>query len=150
MALTVPPPPPPPIPVLRVAHILDRTTVVIVGERVETLKPGEELMICYVGQSVGDTGAPLVIPKATVVVATANGPYVVARSRTYDAPDNYSVAAILGQMGTVKKSENLNVDDKTVIGNPANSPVAPGDVVLKAADIAAYVRRETKVEGKQT
>jgi len=128
---------------MRVAQILDKTTVVISGPGTEGLTEGNELRILAVGREIPNVGVPLVVPKATVRVASNTGPYVVARTTTYEVEiTSRSPFDVLSGGDRTRKEtrrHELTVNEKDLIGNPASSPVAVGDPVVRPADLAEFV-----------
>jgi hypothetical protein len=129
---------------MQVGQILDKSTVVITGPGVENLKIGDELQILAVGREIPTIGVPLVVPKAVVLVQSNAGPYVLARTGTYEAEvDPISSLGSIGSLYLGKTKEmrryELRVDDKQIVGNPATSQVSVGDPVIKPSDLQRFI-----------
>jgi hypothetical protein len=131
---------------MKVAQILDKTTVVITGDSVPSLSTGDRLWILAVGREIPGVGLPLVVAKAAVEVTSIPGPYLVARTPTYEeeTPSNplYGTLGSLGSQSktkTITRRQVLTVEEKELIGNPSNTPVTVGDPVIRPADLQSFV-----------
>lgn len=126
-----------------IAQILDSTTIVIVGNGVESLRPEEELQIVATGLNIPGLNVPLVVPKAHVEVSNVAGLYALARTTTFttqeSSPNLASIGAALAGVRTVTKRRQLDVTESQVVGNPANKPVAVGDFVIRPDDLPRLV-----------
>ena len=92
--------------------------------------------VLAVGREIPSLRVPLVLPKASVYVTNVAGPYVVARTATYEV--TIEILPVLGGRKETRRRE-LPVNEKELVGNPASSPVAVGDPVIRAGDEALYV-----------
>ena len=134
-------------PVLQVAQILDKYTLVVTGENVDKLSEDESLMILARGTNVPGVDVPLFVSKATVVVTEVPGPYAIVKAPTYEVQESTpsalsGFASILGASGTrtVTKRSPLSVDEAAIIGNPAVRPIVVGDPVIRRDDLQSFIR----------
>jgi hypothetical protein len=131
-------------PLMQVSQILDKSTVVLTGDKLDDLTKGDELFILAKGSNVGATGAPLYLPKATVEVdAIVPGHYLIAKSPTYEVEETTNSLLSGGVFGpqtrTVTKRATLRVTESELVGNPALTPVKVGDTVIRERDFGAFV-----------
>jgi hypothetical protein len=123
---------------MRVSEILDRTTIVIAGEGVESLTIGTELQVLAVGRPLKGIGVPLLVPKANVEVTSVAGVYAIARSPVYTEQKSTLVTDLFSR--SVTKRDALNVDESNLLGNPASAPIAKGDPVVRPNQLAELVK----------
>lgn len=124
---------------LKVVKILDKKTLMIAGPGVGKLAIGQTIVILGVGKPIPELGGlPVVVPKARVDVTLNAGAYVVAESQEYQQEVNPFELSLIGSR-RVTKSDPLNVDEKSVIGNPAVKPIAEGDPAVPEGELTAYV-----------
>jgi hypothetical protein len=128
---------------MQIGQILDKTTVVIIGPGVDKLTVNDELQILAVGREIPNVGVPLVVPKAHVRVYSVAGAYVVARTGTYEvevsAGDFTTFSRTFMQPRKETRRYELAVDEKQMVGNPSNTPVAVGDPVIKPGDLPRFL-----------
>jgi hypothetical protein len=136
------------VPMMRVSDILDRTTLVIAGPGVEKLTVGEELHIFAVGKEISGLGIPLVVPKATVEVTSVAGVYAIARSPEYTEKVSAFALDMFGR--TVSKRDALNVDEKSLKGNPGSAPIRPGDPAVQLSKLPELVKALAAVAAKSS
>ena len=132
------------IPRLRVAAILDKTTLVISGTGIDQLHKDEDLWVVGTGPVVANTDLPLVVPKGTVAVTMIAPAYVIAKPEIVEeeVPVHSVFAGIMPpQPGykTVKRRPALNVDEQSLAGNPGSTPIRVGDAVIRPKDVGAFV-----------
>jgi hypothetical protein len=135
----------PMFPVLTVATFVDRTTAVLTGTRLDEFSDGDELYILGVGSTlVPGANVPLVVPKTTLEVTANAGHYLLARSLVQEKPVtipglSFGLGEMLkDQVKTVYRRDPI-VDKFEFVGNPGALPAAPGDVVIRKNDLAAYL-----------
>lgn len=128
---------------MEVAEILDKTTLVITGEGVDSLQEDDELYILSAGRHIRGTSVPLLIPKAKVVVTAPAGEYAIAQSQTVEEtePSPLITSARMFAPVTRRYRPALSVDEKAMIGNPARSPITIGDPVVRSDDLPNFVKR---------
>ena len=124
---------------LKVAQLLDKTTVVVAGPRVEALSVGEELQILAVGRDIPGVDAPLIVPKALLKVTSVAGAYAIARTTTYEAQEDPMNWANPLSRRTVTRHYSLTVNDADLVGNPGQAPVRVGDPVIRPQDLSLLV-----------
>jgi len=82
------------------------------------------------------------VPKATIRVTTATGPYAVARTLSYEVevtePSPFAVITAPTKRTETRRYQ-LTVDDKQVSGNPANNPVSVGDPVIRPGQLPQFI-----------
>lgn len=129
------------LPELEVTALLDRRTVVVGGRGLDVLHIGEQLLILAVGNPLPGVGARLVMPKATVEVLQHAGAYVLAASPAQEEEVASSLSVFMNRSTPkiVRRRPDMNVDEKAIIGNPANEPVRVGDPVIRPSDLADFV-----------
>ena len=57
---------------MRVAQLLDKTTIVVTGSGIEDVDQGSTLLILAIGPKPEGLDVPLVVPKADVIVDAVN------------------------------------------------------------------------------
>lgn len=126
--------------VFKVVEIIDRTTIAVGGPGIEELYVGAELFVLAVGPPVGSTGVPLVLPKAKLQVTLATPAYAIARPpiRTVERMTGWATLT-QGEKVTVRERPALDVDEKTMRGNPANQPIQLGDPVILVSEQDAFI-----------
>jgi hypothetical protein len=125
---------------MTVSQLLDKTTVVIAGTGVQSLKAGDDLLILAIGPKLPGLDVPLVVRKADVVVETATKYYAVARTPEYEATVESGIAVLSGMSNKkVWRRDPLKVEEGQLIGNPGWGPVAVGDHVIKAGELSDFV-----------
>lgn len=131
---------------MNVAQILDSTTVVVAGEGAAWLKEGDQLQIVAVGKEVPGIGLPLVVPKATLYVTSAAGPYAVARTESYETETSLFPSLTSTR---VRRRYQMTINEKQMVGNPAASPVAVGDAVIRADGMSSFLNFLKSAQGEQ-
>lgn len=131
--------PPPRFPLLQVSEILDKTTLVVVGSGIDSLREGETLVVVAVGAPVGSTGVPLVVPKAKLEVTSVLSQYAIVRPEAEEVEER-PISTMLAMTAGRKywRRPALDVDEKDLRGNPARTNIARGDPVLRLSDVKAY------------
>lgn len=127
---------------MRVAKIMDKTTLVIAAEAggdLSGLRDGARLLILASAGTL-ENGAPLFIPKASVEVTHNAGSYVIARSTTYVREEPAFSLSSVNQTVKVRLRNQLDVDETQVTGNPASAAITVGDPVIRDGDLERYVR----------
>ena len=123
------------IPILRVDKILDKTTLILTGPNLEQFSEGEKLEILALGPVLADN-TPLVIPKAQVEITSHLGQYLIARPELMSHEEQpISALTAWAAKRTVYYRDKLNVEDNSIVGNPASSPIKEGDPVVRRRDL---------------
>lgn len=132
-------------PVLKVAKILDKVTLILTGLGIDKIEEREQLIVVGVGPSIGEVGLQLAIPKATVEVSAHAGSYLIAKSLQYEEEIwDYGPLGGLGmslrepKKKSVYRRGELKVVEDELSGNPAATPIAVGDPVIRRGDFRAY------------
>ena len=131
---------------MKVAEILDKTTLVISGEGVELLLEDDEIYILSVGREIRDSKVTLIVPKAKVVVTAAAGAYAIARSQLVEVIEDPMRTLTLMMPRKRQVRPALSVDEDAMVGNPGRSPIAIGDPVVKSDDLPDLVKRMAEEE----
>lgn len=129
---------------MKVAKILDKTTLVITGEGVETLNEGSHVLVLAIGPALPESAAPLVVPKCELEVTLVTPEYAIARTIAYQeeqaSPMDYITLTQLGQRRTVTKRPQLTIDESLLAGNPAHEPIQMGDPVVLKGQLGTFVQ----------
>ncbi|MCP3099002.1 hypothetical protein LZ198_08940 [Myxococcus sp. K15C18031901] len=134
------------IPILNVVRILDDRNLILVGSEIDKIREGEILAVLAVGPKIEEIGnVPLVVRKASVMVTTHAGGYIVASSpqeeeTTYESSNLMAVLGGKERTKTVLVRRPLAVSEKDVMGNPARRPISIGDPVIRREDLREFVR----------
>jgi hypothetical protein len=138
----------PPFPLLKIVAFIDESTVIVAGDNIEQIDDADELYI--LGESdvtVPGIGAPLVIPKASLVVQTAAGVYAVARTPGRNVTVNLGVQAAMNRafapQATRVRRPALLTDKTQFIGNPGSGAVTVGDRVVRKSDLKKFMKWAT-------
>jgi hypothetical protein len=126
---------------MKISQLLDKTTVVVAGEGIERLGVGDMISVLAIGPKIHGVSVPLVIPKAELEVDAVTKYYVIARSLEYETTVDTGLAAAIAGMTQqkVRRRDQLRVDEKQLIGNPALAPVTIGDPVVATGELSEYV-----------
>jgi hypothetical protein len=133
------------VPVFLIAQILDRHTVVLVGDRIHVLSDRPSLIIVAHGPEVPGTQCPLVIRKADLQVDEVAHRYAIAKTpkrketATVRSVKNSLLPFSIQETTSEKPQADLNVPQNELQGNPARQPVRTGDVVIRELDYDKYV-----------
>ena len=126
------------VPVFQVSQILDKTTLLITGDKVGDLSMGSVLLILAVTKSRSLKGIPLVLPKVTLEVTLVTDFYAVARPPV-EKHVSSSTMMTLTTSTTISRRPKLDVEESNLVGNPASIPIAIGDPVIEKVNLRDYV-----------
>lgn len=125
---------------LKVEKILDKYTLILTGSRkaLDNTVEGLALVVLYIApDAVG--GLPLVLSKGTVYVKHHLGVYLIA-STDAERKTAPLFTSVLG-IAAIDSRSPLNVDEKSLSGNPSNEPIRVGDLVVPLTSLRAYVEQ---------
>src|SRR5688572_28900982 len=116
------------VPALRISKILDKYTLVAVGENTDPFTEGfSALVVTEVGKL--DSGPSIVLPKAELKVSLNAGFYVVPSSTNEVTAFDFS---------KIVRQQRLLVNESQMSGNPATREIELGDVVILKNDLRNY------------
>lgn len=132
---------------MKIAKLLDKHNVIVSGspDEMELLIEGTELLVLAIGAPFDETGIPLVIPKAELEVRTHAGSYVIASPAEIEVSSETEPTGLMASMmftktRTFRKRPALNVEERSLDGNPGARPIAVGDVVIAKRDLTTFVK----------
>jgi hypothetical protein len=126
---------------LKVAQLLDKTSIVVAGEGVGRLSEGSSILVIAIGPKLQGLSVPLVVPKAELVVDSVTKFYAIARSPEYETTVEGGFSALATAMSPRKvyRRDPLRVDEKQLVGNPGATPIAVGDPVILHNELSMFV-----------
>lgn len=134
----------------KIDQILDRHTVIITGpaEVLQYYNTGERLAIILEEPDRGPGGGPLILTKGKVTVEDNMGHYVVAKTDVEEKERPMRAIRMLRMTETEEFHKDLNVREGSLRGNPANSPIKPGDPVVSIGELKEYVQKRLEEASK--
>jgi len=126
---------------MTISQLLDKTTVVIAGNGIDQLSVGDRVSVLAIGPKVHGLTVPLIVPKAELEVDAVTKYYVIARSPQYETLVDTGIGAALAGMTKQKvlRRDQLRIDEKELIGNPALASITVGDPVVPTGELSEFV-----------